>query len=72
MCVVALGVCALQVLVPCLVQLSVACHVVVVSGVSEPLLVVGNERLHGVAPVAARGAAVNNDEINASHFFIIV
>ena len=43
--VISLGMCALQVLVPRLVQLSVTCHVVVVAGVSEPLPVVGNERL---------------------------
>ena len=59
--VVALGVCPLQVLMQRLVQVSVACHVVVVAGLSQPLLVVSNERLHGVAPVAARGAAVNDN-----------
>ena len=65
--VVTLGVGPDEVLVTRLVQPSVARDIVVVAGVAEACGVIFNELLQGVGPVAARGATVNDNEVDTSH-----
>ena len=65
--VVAFGMCPYQVLVPCLVHLSVAGNVVMIACEPEAGVVVGNKVLDGVPAVAAGGAAEEDDEIDFTH-----
>ena len=65
--VVVFGMCPYQVLVPRLVHLSVAGNVVMIACEPEAGVMIGNEVLDGVPTVAARGAAVDDDEIDFTH-----
>ena len=65
--VVAPGMGADEVLVARLVHLTIAGDVVVVAGVAEARGVIFNEFLQGVGPVTARGATVNDNEVDTSH-----
>ena len=65
--VVVFGMCPYQVLVPCLVHLSVAGNVVMIACEPEAGVVIGNKVLDGVPTVAASGAAVDDDEIDFTH-----
>jgi len=65
--VVAYGVGTHQLFMARLVGLSVAGDVVVVARESEPFRVTADKVCHGKALVAARGAAMNDNQINASH-----
>ena len=65
--VVALGMGAGELLVACLVDVAVAGHVIVVAREAEPIGVAADELQHAEGLVAARGAAVDNDQINLSH-----
>ncbi len=65
------GVCPRQVLMPRLVHLSLTGDVVVVAGEPEAGVVTGDEILDREAAVTARGRAVNDDEIYASHFLSV-
>lgn len=51
-----------------LVHLTIAGDVIVVGGEAEASLVAGNEVSDRKRSVAARGATVNDDEVNATHF----
>ena len=59
--VVMLGMCPRQVLMTCLVHMTIAGDVVVVAGEPETGIVTGNEVLDRKPAVAARRAAMNND-----------
>lgn len=52
-----------------LIHLTVPGDVIVIGGEAEASLVTGDELGDREGPVAARGATVDDDEINASHFF---
>ena len=56
-----------EVLMTGLVELSVPGDVIVVAGEAETGLVAGDELGDREGPVAARGATVNDDEVNATH-----
>ncbi len=62
MLVVVAGMCPRQVLMVRLVELAVAGDVVVIAGEPEAGIVAGDEVLDGEPTVAARGAAVDDDE----------
>ena len=66
--VVMAGMGADEVFVTRLVHLTITGDVVVVGGEAETGLVAGDELGDREGPVAARGAAVNDDEVNATHF----
>ena len=61
--VIVAGMCPRQILVACLIQLSVAGDVVVVAGKPEAGIVACDEVLDGEPTVTARGAAVDNNQI---------
>jgi len=67
MTVVANGVGTDQLLMARLVDMSVAGDVVVVTRESESFRVTADEGCHGKVTVAARGTAVDDNHINASH-----
>ena len=71
MFVVALGMCSHEVLVACLVQLSVAGDIVVVAGESEAVPMAADELLHSESPVAPRRTAVHDDHVDSSHVFFV-
>ena len=61
------GVCPDKILVPRLVHVAVAGDVIVVAGEPEAGIVAGDEVLDREPAVAARGAAVDDDEIDCTH-----
>lgn len=65
--VVMAGMGAGEVLMTGLVHLTIAGDVVVVGGEAKTGLVAGDELGDREGPVAARGATVNDDEVNAAH-----
>lgn len=65
--VVVAGMGAREVFVTGLEHLTITGDVVVVGGEAETGLVAGDELGDREGPVAARGAAVNDDEIDAAH-----
>ena len=67
MAVVALGVGTNELFVARLIGSAVAGDVVVVARESEAIRVTADEGCHGKATVAARGTAVNDNQINAAH-----
>ena len=69
--VVVAGMCPRQVVVPRLIQLTIASDVVVVAAEPEAGIVAGNEVLYGESTVSARGAAVNDNQINAAHDVVV-
>ena len=66
--VVMLGMGASEVFMTRLVHLTITGDVIVVGGEAETGLVAGNEVSDRERSVAARGATVNDDEIDATHF----
>ena len=66
--VVVLGMGAGEVFMTRLVHLTITGDVIVVGGEAETGLVAGNEVSDRKRPVAARGATVDDDEVDASHF----
>ncbi len=67
--VVMAGMGAREVFMTGLEHLTITGDVIVVGGEAEAGLVAGDELGDREGPVAARGAAVDDDEVNASHFF---
>ena len=67
MAVVALGVGTNELFVARLIGSAVAGDVVVVARESEAIRVTADEGCHGKVTVAARGTAVNDNQINAAH-----
>ena len=65
--VVVLGMGADEVFMTRLVHLTITGDVIVVGGEAETGLMAGDEVSDRKRSVAARGATVNDDEINASH-----
>ena len=65
--VVVLGMGADEVFMTRLVHLTITGDVIVVGGEAETGLVAGNEVSDRERSVAARGATVNDDEVNATH-----
>lgn len=65
--VVMAGMGAREVFMTGLIHLTIAGDVVVVGGEAETGLVAGDELGDREGPVAARGAAVDDDEVNAAH-----
>ena len=65
--VVVLGMGAGKVFMTRLVHLAITGDVIVVGGEAETGLVAGDELGDREGPVAARGATVNDDEIDATH-----
>jgi len=68
--VVMAGMGAREVFMTGLIHLTIAGDVVVVGGETETGLVAGNEVSDRKRPVAARGATVDDDEVNASHLVL--
>ena len=67
--VVALGMCAGQLLVAGLGDGTVALDIVVVGGESEALAVVTQQLHQRIAPVLPRRRTMNNDKVDATHGF---
>lgn len=65
--VVVLGMGAGEIFMTRLVHLTITGDVIVVGGEAETGLVAGNEVSDRKRSVAARGATVDDDEVNASH-----
>lgn len=68
--VVVLGMGAGEVFMTRLVHLTITGDVIVVGGEAETGLVAGNEVSDRKRTVAARGATVDDDEVNASHLVL--
>lgn len=68
--VVVLGMGAGEVFMTRLVHLTITGDVIVIGGEAEAGLVAGDEVSDRKRPVAARGATVDDDEINASHLVL--
>lgn len=66
--VVMAGMGAREVFMTGLIHLTIPGDVIVIGGEAEASLVTGDELGDREGPVAARGATVDDDEINASHF----
>jgi len=70
--VVVTGVCPYQVLMPRLIHLTITRDVIVITSEPETGIVTGNKVLDGEPTVAARRAAMNDNQINTSHNFNII